>query len=206
MAKKHHIWVLPDSRIPRIFAAGTNNNKVEYDSYDTYNNRGASASAAGYDARLCICLYDEARYVCATAEVVVGLCFGRDGGSIGMVIAHPGYGDGGWAWSVVGGSCCGGFSSGHWLSAGYRRVYSPSPYWHRQARGRQVSPVQDCYACLCGDYPQSARRHGGGCSLCRCREWRVIHLFGQCRHGSVGHSHPEHPRGCHHLHAHEGGG
>ena len=45
---------MPDSRFHRIFAVGTNYNKVEYDSYDTYNNRGASASAAGYDARLCI--------------------------------------------------------------------------------------------------------------------------------------------------------
>ena len=61
--EKNHIRVLPDSRFHRIFAAGTNNNKVEYDSYDTYNNRGASASAAGYDARLRICFYDEARHV-----------------------------------------------------------------------------------------------------------------------------------------------
>ena len=72
-----------------IFAVG-NPKKKEYD--DTYH--WAADSPAGHHAWLCLRVFHARRDVSANAKNVAWLCVGRDGGSIGMVAAHPvdGYG------------------------------------------------------------------------------------------------------------------
>ena len=79
------------------------------------------------------------------------------------------------------------------------------PYRHRQARRRKVTPFKNCHAYPCRNHPQPARRYGCRRSVCRSRKPSFKHLLSRSHFRIVRHSHTEHPRRCHHLHANASG-
>lgn len=81
-------------------------------SYDT--GYRTADSAAGHDAWLGICFFDERRNVGTSTEVAVGLCLWCDGGGIGMVVAHTRNGDGSRQRQMERYAC------GSWIPVGHR--------------------------------------------------------------------------------------